>query len=142
MDEIVCPRCGKPTERVANLAVCWTCKKGYAVSGGGTIAGKEQASAKDEVPIEYIDLLNRHERLLASDPENIHLLFGKALILTKMKRFDEALVIFDKVITKDPVYKKVWVAKAEALAAMGKFEDAAKHYRKALIAAEGRDPTK
>jgi tetratricopeptide (TPR) repeat protein len=142
MDEIVCPKCGKPTERVANLAVCWSCKKGYVVSGGGTISGGEHAATKDEVPIEYIDLLNRHEKLLSSDPENIHLLFGKALILTKMKRYDEALVIFDKVISKDPVYKKVWVAKAETLAAMGKFEEAAKHYRKALIAAEGRDPTK
>jgi len=138
MDEITCPRCGRPTERVANLFVCWNCKKGYPVSGDADLRSEQ----KEEVPIEYLDLLNRHEKLLATDPENIHLLFGKGLILTKLKRYDEALAIFDRVIQKDPVYKKVWVAKAETLAAMGRFEEAAKHYRNALIAAEGRDPTK
>lgn len=141
MADITCPGCGKPTEQVANLAVCWTCKKGYIVSGGGVVEpGKEGDVGKGEVPIEYANLLRRHERLLERDPENIDLLFGKGLILSKMKRYEEALGIYDRIIGREPTHKKVWVAKAEVLAAMGRFDEAARHYQKALMATLGKDP--
>jgi tetratricopeptide (TPR) repeat protein len=139
--ELLCPNCSKQIERVANLGVCWHCNKGYGVRDGEVVA-RSKAGADAGVPIQYADLMKRHEELLAKEPDNVTLLFGKGILLSKMRMHDEALALFDKVIARQPTHKRVWVAKAEALHALGRREEAAAHYRKAVVAAQGRDPRK
>ncbi|HLF06611.1 MAG TPA: tetratricopeptide repeat protein [Thermoplasmata archaeon] len=139
MAELLCPNCKKQIERIANLGVCWHCSKGYGVRDGEVIA-HSKAGGDAGIPIEYADLLKRHESLLAKDPDSVTLLFGKAILLSKMKLHDQAIEVFDQVIARQPTHKRVWVAKAEALHALGRREEAAAHYRKAVVAAQGRDP--
>ena len=141
MAEPVCPNCAKPVERVANLVVCWSCNKGYGMRDGEIVV-RSKGGADAGIPIEYADLLKRHEAMIAKDPNNVTLLFGKGILLSKMKLYNDAIAVFDEVIQKQPNHKRVWVAKADALHALGKHEQAAAHYRKAVVAAQGRDPRK
>ena len=138
MAELLCPNCSRPVERVANLVVCWNCNKGYGMRDGEIVAKGKDAG----IPIQYADLLKRHEAMIAKDPGNVTLLFGKGILLSKMKQYDAAISVFDEVIAKQPSHKRVWVAKAEALHSLGRREEAAAHFRKAVVAAQGRDPRK
>src|SRR5690242_1608952 len=49
-----------------------------------------------------ISSISDYNRALANDPNNVTALFGKAVALADLGRFDEAISYYDKVLAIDP----------------------------------------
>jgi tetratricopeptide (TPR) repeat protein len=54
------------------------------------------------------------------------------VVLFKLKRYDEAIRYFDKIIEMDSNYAKVWNNKGAALGSLGRFDDAEACFDKAI----------
>ncbi len=66
---------------------------------------------------------------LLENPNDPQLWIGRAGVLKKMKKLNEALRSFEKAIELQPDLKTAWIAKAEILSKLGRLDEAASCYR-------------
>ena len=79
----------------------------------------------------------------AISPDLADVSFTRGLILTKMRRFDEAREAFERVLAVDPAYRKAWYNLGHNALLQRKYREALVSYEKerALVEAEnGSDP--
>jgi tetratricopeptide (TPR) repeat protein len=72
---------------------------------------------------------------LAIDPNDIGSLYHKAIALTNLARYEEAVSVYDKILSLNPIYEtnlQALQGKANALFDLGRYEEAVSTYDKLL----------
>jgi len=81
---------------------------------------------------DLLEAIDRYERALAIDPENVLALERKAMYQTQLGRFDEALECHDRLIALHPGDPGRLAAKGDLLVASGRYKEAATLFHQAL----------
>jgi tetratricopeptide (TPR) repeat protein len=77
-------------------------------------------------------ILKAQEDVLSKDPANIEALMQRGKILVEMELYADAVEAFDAVVKIKPEYKEAWNARGNALSLLGRYDEAATSYKKAL----------
>ncbi|MDH3316009.1 MAG: tetratricopeptide repeat protein [Gammaproteobacteria bacterium] len=88
----------------------------------------EQFFADDE----YQRALKEYEDALDENPQHIYAMRGKARALLQMRRFDEAMAQYDKVISAQPDLGVNYANRGILFDRLGRYEQAIADYEKAL----------
>jgi tetratricopeptide (TPR) repeat protein/KaiC/GvpD/RAD55 family RecA-like ATPase len=80
----------------------------------------------------FIDRLFMVEKRIKLDPRDPNSWYARGATLSELRLYDKALKCFDTVLKLDKNRKRIWNNKADIYSKMGKFEDAARCYKKAL----------
>ena len=81
------------------------------------------------------DILKKQESLLQKDPKNARIWYARALVLSDLERFAQALTALNKAESLDANIDGLPSAKAHVLNKLGETGQSALYYRKALLAA-------
>ncbi|MEE9341106.1 MAG: tetratricopeptide repeat protein, partial [Thermoplasmata archaeon] len=93
---------------------------------------KWKETTSDEEVTKTKRILRRQEELLKKHPKNVNLWFARGEVLRSMGEHEKALKCYDAVVNLEPGHKAVHNARASALAALGKRDEAVESYEKAL----------
>lgn len=80
----------------------------------------------------YKEALNYAKQALISAPNNLNILEQKALILSELRRYDEAADIFDILVKKRPNDPSFWNNAGNVWRNLGQLDKAAAYYKKAM----------
>ncbi len=69
---------------------------------------------------------------LKEDPKISNFWFSLGMLLSEVEKYDYAIEAFNRVVFLNPDHKKLWIAKAMALGHLGRDDEAASCYKKAL----------
>ena len=76
--------------------------------------------------------LDQFGAVLDQHPEDLSALANAAWVLNKLRRFDEALAVYDRLLRAAPHYGSAYLGKADALRQLGRHELALDAYREGL----------
>lgn len=81
---------------------------------------------------EYAQALGQIALLLAKDPDNSTVLNHRGLALSALKRFEEAVVSYDRALAVQPDYVEALCHRGDALKELGRLEEALASYDRAI----------
>lgn len=82
---------------------------------------------------EFENAIDCFDQLLANDPDNIELIYGKASALLENENYEKAIEFFDDILKIDENYVDAICAKGVALMGLDKLQEAEKYFDKALF---------
>ncbi|UCF08607.1 MAG: hypothetical protein JSW28_02650, partial [Thermoplasmata archaeon] len=85
-----------------------------------------------KLPTEAEQEIKSKIRKVKDNPDNADMWFDLGTTLLTYEKYEDAIRSFDKVIENDPSFTQVWNAKAEALTAVGRHEEAAECLKKSV----------
>ena len=81
---------------------------------------------------DYEKALNWFEKASKYDPSNRETVFNRALMLKKLQKFGESLVLINKLLLNEDINPNVLILKGNILSTMGNDQDAVDTYNRAL----------
>ena len=84
-----------------------------------------ERSSRDDIPSDKQKILQKQAELLSKNPRNERIWFARGVLFSDIRKYDQAIECFEKVIIIDPKNKDVYNALGEAYRNMGMHKEAA-----------------
>jgi tetratricopeptide (TPR) repeat protein len=110
-------------------------KKGHKRKSGKKLSKDEllfKQIVSEVVGLEKGPIIRRIISKLKQDPRISNFWFSLGMLLSEVEKYDYANEAFNRVVFINPDHKKLWIAKATALGNLGRDEEAAYCFKRAL----------